>query len=195
MGYQEEDSVAFGVFVFAAWALWSAALWRRATPAMFFPASTKAKKELATAQAEASQAGRDSNPSAFTAHAKAQRRAVAAEKAYDAAVAEERRSRGAVYRWVPTLVRSVILYGALLPLWALYGDCQVVMLPHAVTSFGIEPFGDAASGAARMVGGGHGGRPVLPLPFLGGVRSLNGPAWYVLCHLALRWAARILTRQ
>ena len=190
MPLQDEDVVAVAVAAFAAWALVSAGMWARSTPKMFFRKSYDARRALAAARKEAAVHGQDSNPSSFTAHAKAQRRVVAAEKALDAAANDERAAHGALYRWTPTLVRWVILYGALLPLWALYGDEQLVMVPHAVTSFGIAPL--PSDGFIR--GGGQ-GRPMPALPFLAGLRSLNGPAWYLLCHFAFRFAAAVLFPQ
>ncbi len=164
----DEDSLALCIAFFAVVSYISAKRWARLIPKMFTPHIIAKQREIALLQKETAQL----NPvSQLAAHSKSTRQIHKLEAELDA-LNKAQRKKGWVRNQAPVFVSWIIQLSALLPLYMLRGDDELVMLPQNV--LGVWFAASSGSEPARVIG----------LPFIGAIRSLGVASWYLLVQYA-----------
>ena len=125
----------------------------------------------------------------FVQRAKLERALVMSEKKLQEARRSERAAFSSFHLALPSIITFLIHYGVLFPLWGLWGDLEIVMVPSAVTSTittrAVSEVGSIWSSSLELE----------PLPLFGSIRSVNAPMWYLLCHVAFSWFMGVMIRR
>ena len=177
----DEDTLALLVTFLAVASLLSSRRWTRAIPKMFMPAIVAKEREITALRKTTDKLSDVSN---FTQHSKNTRQINKMQQELDV-MRRERRAKGWLYNNAPFIVGWVMQLGLLLPLRALYGQFELVMLPEFATVVGFV----RSSAAPSPWDAGWRG---VALPAVGGMRTITVVPWFVAVQLATVFVLRVL---
>uniref|UniRef100_A0A7S1Q0N3 Guided entry of tail-anchored proteins factor 1 n=1 Tax=Neobodo designis TaxID=312471 RepID=A0A7S1Q0N3_NEODS len=179
----DEDTLAFVVTLLAVASLLSSRRWSRAIPALFTPTIVAKERAIVELKRETDKLSDVSN---FTQHSKNTRQLNKMQQEVDQ-MRRDRRAKGWMYNNAPHLFAWVLQLGLIMPLCALYGDRELIMVPEFATSL-------AFTRTAASPSPWDSGWRSVALPVFGGVRSLGVGIWFVLVQFAASFVLRVLRR-
>jgi uncharacterized membrane protein (DUF106 family) len=186
MVFLDEDTLMILVTLLAACAYGTSVRWTRMIPKMFSPALVAKEREIAKLQVETNALSDVSN---FAQHSKNTRLLNKLRGDLDA-MAKARRAKGWMHNNAPYLFSWVLQLALVLPLAALYGDLELVMVPEFATSFAVT--GPARTAGRQIVG--QPGPAMLHVPLIGDLRELNVVVWYLIVQFAMWFALRVVSK-
>lgn len=168
----DEDLLAVFVAFMAVACLISARRWTRIAPNIFTPELVELQRDAARLRWETAKLN---SPATMVQHSKNTRQLNKLEREVNDMQAAQRKRPLAV-RWLPTIIAWVVRCAIVVPLHMLYGDAELVMVPHMFTS--LPPPAVNVAGA--------------PLPLVGGLRSVGPAVWFVAVQAAAVFVGNVV---